>query len=79
MESPEPQGLESGFTFPLGRPDPEIFNKKGFLAFYGLSALRRTRLVSMESREPQGLESGFTFPLGHPDPEIFNISDRRKD
>ena len=38
MESPEPQGLESGFTFPLGHPDPEIFNKEGFLAFYGLSA-----------------------------------------
>ena len=26
MESREPQGLESGFTFSLGRPDPEIFN-----------------------------------------------------
>ena len=26
MDSPEPEGLESGFTFSLGRPDPEIFN-----------------------------------------------------
>ena len=39
MESREPQGSESGFTFLLGRPDPEIFDKNGFLAFYGLSAL----------------------------------------
>ena len=36
MESCEPQGSESGFTFLLGRPDPEIFNKNGswpFMAF----------------------------------------------
>ena len=39
MESCESQGSESGFTFLLGRPDPEIFDKEGFLAFHGLPAL----------------------------------------